>query len=604
MTAESPAAAVATAAPVWQRRFSAVRFSLPRWARHTPHRAAYTTNRSGVRQLWSWDLRTDRHVRLTDNPTGVAWGVPVPDGSGVAWFDDEGGSEIGRFVVSPSDGGEAVPLAPDLPPGWSGGLSLRAERSALGRADDEGFAITIVQHGAARTIITRRLPVQVGGLSADAGLLALSHAEHGDALHPTVQVVDPDGALVGAAFDGLGNTIDPAGWSPVRGDDRLALVVDRDGRRRPEIWDVRHDHRIPCAVDLPGDVDVEDWYPDGSALLLAHEHLGRRTLLRHDPAGGATTPLELGRGTVDAARIRPDGTLWYVVESSARAPAVRSRSGDDDRVLLSAPDRTAPDGTPAQSVHYPNDAGDDVHAYLTLPPGNPPHPLVVDIHGGPHAHVADRFDPFVQAWVDHGFAVFAPNYRGSSGYGKAWQDALQGDPGRPELLDIHAGRDHLVETGVADPDRIVLTGASWGGYLTLQGIGTSPEAWSAAVAVVPVADYIAAYDDEAPALREFDRALFGDTPEGNPDLYRERSPITYVDRVRIPVLIITGANDTRCPQRQVDNYVAALTSHGVVHQYDVYEAGHGSMATAENIRQQALALDFVAAHLNTRPAER
>lgn len=603
-TAEVTAAGVATPVPVWQRRFHAVRFSLPRWARHAPHRVAYTTNLTGVRQLWSWDLRTDRHVALTDKPTGVGWGVPLPDGSGVAWFDDDGGSEVGRFVASPAGGGEAAPLAPDLPAGWSGGLSLRAERIALGRADDEGFTIAIVEDGAARTIVVRTLPVQVGGLSADAELLALSHAEHGDTLHPTVQVVDPDGALIGAAYDGLGNTICPAGWSPVRGDDRLALVVDRDGRRRPEVWDVRNDQRVPCALDLPGDVEVEDWFPDGSAVLLAHEHLGRRVLLRHDLSSGETSPVDLGTGTVEAARIRPDGTLWYVVESSARAPAVRSRHGDDDRVLLSATGRAAPDGTPAQSVHYRNDAGDDVHAFLTLPPGDPPHPLVVDVHGGPHAQVGDQFDPFVQAWVDHGFAVLAPNYRGSSGYGKVWQDALEGDPGRPELLDIRAGRDHLVETGVADPDRVVLTGASWGGYLTLQGIGTHPDAWSAAVAVVPVADYIAAYEDESPALREFDRALFGETPDGDPDLYRERSPITHVDRVRVPVLIITGANDTRCPRRQVDNYVSALASHGVVHQYDVYEAGHGSMAIAENIRQQALALDFVAEHLATRPAVR
>jgi dipeptidyl aminopeptidase/acylaminoacyl peptidase len=161
-----------------------------------------------------------------------------------------------------------------------------------------------------------------------------------------------------------------------------------------------------------------------------------------------------------------------------------------------------------------------------------------------------------------------------------------------------------VREGVADPRGVVLTGGSWGGYLTLQGIGTIPDAWSAAIAVVPVADYEAAFEDESPSLQEFDTALFGGTPQECGDLYRERSPLTHVHRVRVPVLIITGANDTRCPQRQVDNYVAALQRHGLPHVYDVFEAGHGSMAIAENVRQQALALDFVARHLGTPPAQR
>lgn len=592
-------------APAWQRRFTAIRCSLPVWARHAPHRTVYSTNASGVRQLWSWDLRSDRHTPLTDRPTGVGAGTPLPDGSGVVWFDDDAGSEVGRFVVTPFDGGPAVALAPDVPAGWAGGLSLRAERIAFGRADPDGFAIVTVSDGDARTIVSRQRPVSVGGFSADASLLALSHSEHGDALHPTVEVVEPRGGqVVAAVFDGLGNTIDPAGWSPLRGDRRLALVVDRSGRREAEVWDVGTNRRTRCAVDLPGEIDVEDWWPDGTALVLAHEHLGERRLLRYDLRDGAVDAVDLGVGTVSGARVRPDGTLWYVFESSADPPTVRRRAGDDEAVLLAPAGPAAPAGQRAESLHYRNDAGDPVHAFLVVPDGTAPFPLVVDVHGGPHAQVGEQFDPFVQAWVDHGFAVLSPNYRGSAGYGKAWQDALQGDPGRPELLDVRAGRDHLVATGVADPERVVLTGSSWGGYLTLLGVGTQPDAWSVAVAVVPVADYVAAFADESPGLQEFDRSLFGGGPDELPELYRERSPITYADRVRAPVLVITGANDTRCPRRQVDNYIAALAQHGVTHHYDVFEAGHGSMAAAENVRQQALSLDFVAAHLGTPPAMR
>jgi dipeptidyl aminopeptidase/acylaminoacyl peptidase len=574
------------------------------WARHAPERLAYTTNASGVRQLWSWDRSTDVHTPLTAKPTGVSWGIPTPEGEHVVWFNDTAGDEIGRFVVTAFSGGDSMPLAPELTPGWAAGCSLRRERSAVGRADAGGFAIAIVEDGSSRVIMNRSRPVAVAGLSADADLLALSHTEHGDVLHPVVEVVDPDGTRVADVFDGPGNAIRAAGWSPERGDARLALIVERRGRREAEVWDVASGHRTPCEMDLPGEIDVEDWWPDGSALLLAHEHLGQRHLFRYDLASGGVEPVALGNGTVSDARVRPDGALWYVFESSSHPPAVRSRSDGDDALLLTPVGSPAPRGTAYRSLHYPNGEGDLVHAFLAEPDGDPPYPLFVDVHGGPHWHVSETFDPFVQAWVDHGFAVLLPNYRGSTGYGKRWYDALEGDPGRPELIDIRAGRDHLVSEGLADGDRVVLGGGSWGGYLTLQGIGTQPETWSAAVAVVPVADYLAAYDDESPGLQEFDRGLFQGTPSERGELYRERSPITYADRVRAPVLIITGANDTRCPKRQVDNYIAALEAHGVPHHYDVYEAGHGSMAIAENVRQQALAIDFVAEHLGTTPALR
>ena len=565
---------------------------------------AYTTNASGVRQLWSWDRATEVHTPLTVKPTGVSWGVPAPDGDHVVWFNDTAGDEIGRFVVTAFGGGDSVPLAAELDPGWAAGCSLRSERSAVGRASADGFCVAIVEDGRCRIIVDRPRPVAVAGLSADAELLALSHTEHGDVLHPVVQIVDPDGGSVADVFDGPGNTIRAAGWSPVRGDARLALVVEHRGRREAEVWDVRDGGRTRCETDLPGEIDVEDWWPDGSALLLAHEHLGQRSLARYDLATGQVEQIALGTGTVSDARVRPDGALWYVFESSSQPPAVRNRSGSRDTLLLTPPGDPAPPGVAYRSLHYPNGDGDRVHAFLAVPAGDPPHPLFVDVHGGPHWHVSETFDPFVQAWVDHGFAVLIPNYRGSTGYGKRWHDALEGDPGRPELVDIRAGRDHLVAEGIADPDRVVLGGGSWGGYLTLQGIGTQPDAWSAAVAIVPVADYLAAYEDESPGLQEFDRGLFGGTPDERSELFRERSPITYVKHVRAPVLVITGANDTRCPKRQVDNYVAALDAHDVPHRYDVYEAGHGSMAVAENVRQQGLAIDFIAEHLGTAPAQR
>ncbi|MBA2529137.1 MAG: S9 family peptidase [Euzebyales bacterium] len=472
-------------------------------------------------------------------------------------------------------------------------------------SDRDGFRVGVDDADGYRQVYASPHPAGVGGLSRDGLLLALSHTEHGDTLHPALRVCDArTGEALAELWDGPGNGVTASGWCPVPGDGRLAIVADRTGRRLPEVWTPTTGERVPLTVDLPGEVSVADWSPDGTWLLLAAEHLGRVTLHRYDLSLQRREALPLPTGTVSAARVRPDGSLWYAFTSSAAPPQVRVRSGSGDAVLLTPPGQAAPDGVAYTSLHYGNGDGGEVHAFLATPPGDGPFPLVVEAHGGPHWQVSDSFDPPTQAWVDHGFAVLQPNYRGSTGYGKRWEDALIGDPGRPELVDLLAGRDHLVTEGVADADRCVLTGGSWGGYLTLQGLGTQPHAWAAGVAVVPVADYLTAFADESPGLQEFDRSLFGGTPSDLPELYAERSPLTHVVAVAAPVLVITGANDTRCPKRQVDRYVDALRRLDKPHAYHVFEAGHGSLAVEETIRQRALALDFVAEHLATPPAQR
>jgi dipeptidyl aminopeptidase/acylaminoacyl peptidase len=143
----------------------------------------------------------------------------------------------------------------------------------------------------------------------------------------------------------------------------------------------------------------------------------------------------------------------------------------------------------------------------------------------------------------------------------------------------------------------VLAGGSWGGYLTLLGLGTQAGDWAAGVAGVPVADYVAAYEDEMEPLRAFDRTLFGGTPDEVPDVYERCSPLTYVAQVAAPVLVVAGANDPRCPIRQVDNYLGRLTELGKDHEVYRFDAGHGSLVVDERVRQMRVELEFVARRL-------
>ena len=136
-----------------------------------------------------------------------------------------------------------------------------------------------------------------------------------------------------------------------------------------------------------------------------------------------------------------------------------------------------------------------------------------------------------------------------------------------------------------------------GRYLTLLGVGLTPDAWSVGVAGVPVADYVAAYEDEMEGLRAFDRSLFGGTPDEVPDRYTQSSPITYVDDVKAPVFISAGANDPRCPIRQIENYLDRLQDRRADFSVYRFDAGHGSLVVDERIRQAEAQLNFARSHL-------
>ena len=148
----------------------------------------------------------------------------------------------------------------------------------------------------------------------------------------------------------------------------------------------------------------------------------------------------------------------------------------------------------------------------------------------------------------------------------------------------------------------MIAGYSWGGYLTLLALGAQPARWAAGVAGVPVADYVAAYEDEMEPLRAYDRALFGGSPQDVPAAYRDSSPLTFVENVRVPVLVLAGENDPRCPIRQIDNYLDELARLGARYAVYRYDAGHGSMVVAERLRQLSCEIAFVRDALETAGA--
>ncbi|QUG99665.1 S9 family peptidase [Saccharopolyspora erythraea] len=579
----------------WRARFSAPRVSLPDWARDAPQRSLYVSNVSGTWEIYAWDRERDTHRQVTDRPNGTFHGTLSADGEHIWWFSDTDGDEFGSWVVQPFGSDSHESALPGTHPGYPSGLELGAKVRGVAMSTDDGVTVWIARDGGAPEVIYQH--EQDGGLSAlswDETVLVISHSEHGDSRHPALRVLRVDGSAVAEKWDGPGKGLEALDFAPVAGDQRLLVLHERRGREELLIWDVESDTETEITLDLPGEVSA-DWYPDGSALLIAHTHHARTTMHRYDIASRTLTDLPTPAGTVGGAAVRPDGSVEYSWSSAATPSLVRSLSaGGEDRVLLSPPGERAPGSQPVTDVfvEVPYGPNDTVHALVSRPEGDGPVPTVFNLHGGPHAADEDRFSAYRAAWLDAGFAVVEINYRGSTGYGSAWRDAIEGRPGLTELEDVARVQDWAFREGLTTPELSVVAGASWGGYLTLLAMGTQPERWAGGVAGVPVADYVSAYADEMEPLRAYDRALFGGSPDDVPDTYRDCSPITYVDQVRAPVLVLAGDNDPRCPIQQILNYLDRLADRDVPFEFYRYDAGHGSLVIAETLRQVSAEIAF------------
>ncbi|MEP7378911.1 MAG: prolyl oligopeptidase family serine peptidase [Chloroflexota bacterium] len=579
----------------WRARFRAPRMTLPEWATDAPERLIYASNHLGGKwELFAWDRAVGATRQLTDRREGTLNGHIGPRGGTVWWFDDTDGDEFGRWMFQSFNASEASVAADELGRFYSTGIELGRELAVIGGSREGGTSIDVVGDGI-RRIYQNANESWLGGLSADGALLCFHHSEHGDSRHAALRVVDLDGNVIGDLWDGPGVGLTSSGFSQIAGDERVLVSHERQDLSRPMLWRPRDGRTRTFELDLPGEIEPS-WYPDGSALLLVHEHAGRSALFRLELEPERLVELPTPPGVISAAAARPDGDVWYLWSDSASPPQVRATSGV---TVLTPVGEQAPAG-----VRYQDLWVDGIHALVAEPAGAArPHPTIFVIHGGPEAHDRDTFSPPVQAWVDHGLCVVMVNYRGSSGYGRAWRDALTGNPGLTELADIAKVHARVLADGIAQPDRIVLSGASWGGYLTLLGLGKQPDLWSLGVAGVPVADYFAAYEDEMEPLKAYDRALFGASPEENPQVYRDRNALTFIDEVRVPVMVLAGSNDPRCPIRQIEIYLDRLTELGKPHEVLKYDAGHGSLRTDERIRQLEAEINFVARHMGTQPAQ-
>lgn len=581
----------------WQARFRASRMTLPSWARRAPNRSIYRSNTTGTWEVYAWDRVTGATRQVTDRPKGTAYAAIDPGGQWIYWFADTDGDEFGEWWRQPFTGGPDEPVARDLPPGQPGGITLSTTGvAAISMASEGSFRIHLAREGEPTSLLYENSEAAwVAAMSLDGSLIAINHGEYGDFRHPALRVVRENGHTVGELHDGPTKGVVGLAFAPVVGDRRLLALHERRQRHEPLVWDPVTGEQREIWLRDSGDLAAE-WYDDGRGLLILRDDRARSYLHRYDLAGGGLTPIETPHGVIDEAAPRPGGHVEYSWSSGSRPPVIRSSTG---QVVVNPGGPPAPPSVPIEDIDVEGEGG-RIHALVSKPEvGTSPFPAVFLMHGGPTSHDRDAFSPEVAAWVDAGYAVVRVNYRGSTGYGSAWRDALHGDVGHIELADVAAVRQWVVDQGIVDPDRTLLAGSAWGGYLTLLGLGTQPDLWACGIAAVPIACHQTSYEDEAESLRAYHRVLLGGSPDEQPERYAASSPITYVSQIKSPLLILAGENDTRCPLRQIEKYVAQLAEHGLEHEVYTYDAIRGSLVVSERIAQTALQLEFARKHVSS-----
>ena len=231
-------------------------------------------------------------------------------------------------------------------------------------------------------------------------------------------------------------------------------------------------------------------------------------------------------------------------------------------------------------IKYQSRDGLTIHGYLTLPKGSNGKnlPVVVNPHGGPWARDTWGYRSEIQFLANRGFAVFQMNFRGSTGYGREFWEKSFKEWGKSMQDDITDGVNWLIDEGIADPKRIAIYGASYGGYATLAGLTFTPDLYACGVDYVGVSSLFT-FMESIPPYWELYRAMLYEMvghPEKDKDLLSSASPLLHIDKIKVPLFIAQGANDQRVKKSESDQIVEALQKAGVDVPYMVKDdEGHG-----------------------------
>ncbi len=607
----------------WKQRFHVPLLLKMNVASTNPARGLVVGDPSGSFQLHAWNTAGGELRQLTNRPSDTDLGWIAPNGEYVYFLNDQQGNEQGHLTRIPFEGGECEDVTPNLVPYTLRGVGLSQNGTTLAfdAVNANGFQLYVMplgihgELGEPHLIYCSEKEAWGALLSSDGQIAAMiSTARAGGQRHRSLLAINTaNGNVMGEVWDGPEADIEIVAFSPLPGDARILAMTSRSGFRRPFVWDPLSDERVDLAGDsLEGDIIPLDWSPGDEQILLCQMNRAQQQLYRYNLPSQVLVRLDHPSGTfyyptygAPGEQIGPcfgsAGEIWGLWEDSTHPPHIKAldfRTGNPTRVLVSVGDVLP--GHPLHSITFFSSDGQEIQAWLGVPDGEPPFPMIFEIHGGPHVMRPNYFIPSCQTWLDYGFAYCAINYRGSTTFGRAFKERIWGDVGHWELEDIAAARTWLVERGIATSNKIFLFGSSYGGFLTLLALGKQPELWAGGMALAAVADVVTTYEDCSAALKTVYAGLLGGTPGEKCEQYIASSPITCAESVQAPVLIFQGRNDTRTPARQMELYEAKMKSLSKDLEVLWHEAGHSGISIDQAIGFQEKMLLFAQRVLNER----
>jgi dipeptidyl aminopeptidase/acylaminoacyl peptidase len=547
-----------------------------------------------------WNARTRVHEY-----GGGAWTVA----GGVLWFahfDDQRLYRLGPDDAAPV----ALTPEPELPAGVryadlrpdADGVSLLAVRETHApggaAADVRNEVVRIAPDGSAEVLVTGPDFVSDPRPGPE-GQLAWLQWDHPAMPWDAAQLVvrDADGGETVVA-GGPGESVVQPTWDA---DGSLLFCCDRTDVWA--LWRWRPGGAAELVLDAGADIAGPQWRFDAShlaplgdgrvALALPRDGADRLTLLS---PGGDLRELDLPYAALAQVRAQ-DGAVVCAAAGPASEPVVlRVGAGGTAEVLRPARDLGLDPAWFSRPEHvtFPTeDRGTgttEAHA-LVYPPTNPEAaapegalpPLLVVVHGGPTSAASPVLELGVQYWTSRGFCVADVDYRGSTGYGRRYRDALQGRWGVVDLDDVVACARFLADAGRVDPARLAIRGGSAGGFTTLAALTLRPGVFTAGASHFGVADLAALAADTHKFESRYLDGLVAPWPEGA-DVYAERSPITHVDALDTPLAVFQGDEDRVVPPEQAEVLVAALREKHVPHAYLLFAGEQHGFRKAENIR--------------------
>lgn len=593
---------------------------------------AFVSNLSGRNNIWLVPSEGGWPTQLTVSDQRQAMPTWSPDGKWIAYMSDyDGDEQWDIFLVSPKTG-QVVNLTntreiAEESPTWSPdgrylAYMVKPKTSSVFEIDVYDTVLRDVKH---LTTGTAKDRMNVDPIWSSDGKVIFYTQEQSKGTDSNIFVVEVASAQSTLLTSHDGETTYEA--DDVSPDGKYLLITSNAGNGYDNVGLLEiANKKIHWLTEDKWEIRGASFSPDGKFLTYTANVDGNNEIYFYDVTAGKARALPLPKGlnwpagrtspfTRDGSRMlythtgpTAPGDLWVYTISDEAAKIKSMRAGvpaphDPSHQLT----HSLGGGVRAEVmvepslVHFPSKDGKwTISAFVYVPynlPRNGEHPAIVYVHGGPTAQTMNSFNRFVQYMANQGYLVIAPNYRGSTGYGKEFQQANLFDMGGGDLQDVLAAADWIKQTGYVDPKKLILMGGSYGGYLTMMGVTKAPDLWAAGVPVVPFVNWFTEIQNEDPVLQQSDLATMGD-PVKNKGRYEDRSPINFVDEIKAPLYLLAGGNDPRCPKTESQQVVDAVKKRGGVVEYKVYEnEGHGFARVENQIDAYKRVADFLKAHV-------